>query len=386
MQGITSISNATDDLTNSSSEACVEEHEQQADHINGQSGMVMQVLGQRLYTNNSPQENLPRAQLCIDTIKKSIVKIHLLESPTGDVIKCGSGCVVDSALGLVITGGRVLIQLAYLRRIKKVPDHSVMPVVELAPRSKSKGASGSSSPDEETSNTVHRRLFTAVMVLCHNVNHQEVCILRLGQNIDLSSTIRREKEAAEAAEKKAKKEAPDKKKKRFPLVAALISCMKGKPKAPRDTIPLPIVLYPISYSQLFALPEIRITDSSDISDPDIIITGYFSGRRKPFWGASKFFKIRDDNERSSSKSKNEKKEKYNTLWMDSKFTLDTQIVGSVFINADGEIVGLVCNYVHMESGFALAACRAGYYVIGAEMLKKLLEKARRKCNHHNLRH
>ncbi len=388
VEGLTFESNGTE-ITHS----VEEEHEEQGEIINGhhRDDILMQVLvGQhQCSSDRRPGQNLPRAQLCVDTIKKSIVKIHILESPTGELIKCGSGCIVDSALGLVVTGGRILRQLAYLRRFKNTPDHSVMPIIELAEtetRREKEASAGISTSSETETKVVHRRIFTGVMILCHKMKHQEVCVLRLGQNIDLSSTISLPVTTQEGVDdhhdtKNPEENAEKKKKRRSPLraVAALLSCMNCKSKRVRDTLPLPILLYPISYSQLYALPEIRIAKSNSISDPDTTMTGYFSGRTKPFWASSKYFNLRNENDRSSCSSKKKKKKKmYPTLLMESKFSLDTQIVGSVFINSDGEIAGLISSYVHVESGFALA-CGAGYHVIGAKMLRKAVQKARRYC-------
>ncbi len=373
-------------------------------------------------------EDLPKAQLCVDTIRRAIVSMHLLNTTTGELIRCGSGCVVDSSRGLIVTGGQILRRpnLHRSRRERQMnkdkqkrkgsddnsknsnekassscSEPTMIPIIEIpVPRTRN---SDSTFDDKMTSRSSTKyQYFTASIMVYHIANNQELCVLALGQYIvptahsggyNINTITKKDKEP---------------RKKSF--VSNLSSFLGGlsltlgctEPKCYKTILPLPLAVRPISKSQMKSLHEIRIDDgksngvgihiysgskSMNIHDPDLAITGYFEGRRSPFWANSfnsDFIKLRITKTRDSdldtdpsAESVGVHKPTDDRIVMQTTLSLGTEMVGSSFINGDGVLTGMVCKRIYVEAGF-VSTCSASYHVAEAHLLKKLVTSAQRK--------
>ncbi len=298
------------------------------------------------------QKESRRVRLNTSTVRSSIVSIHLLDTATGEIFTCGSGCVVDRTRGLVITGDQVLRQLSFLQAVPS--SRSITILIKIK-----------NPPSKTIAQGPCRSYFTAQPMMYYSVKNKELCILRLGEYVDLSPSN----------DHKVTEVRTVKKKTAISLMKSFKAwCRRCKAnKSPkRDTLPVPLVLKPISRIQLSSLTEIRIAEEIDINDPNLtLIPGY---RRIPLRVSSGMVEVKISETEVSSRTSTSP-----CFLAETKLPLDIKTVGSAFINGDGVMVGIVCNYVPAETLFAFA-CSAAYYIAGPKLIKTLLEKAQSKCD------
>ncbi len=353
-------------------------------------------------------EDLPKAQLCVDTIRRAIVSIHLMDTATGELIRCGAGCVVDSSRGLILTGGQILRRpKMYIRRRQKNKDKrtssakkeapsasspTMIPIIQIPVPRTHKSDSSSIPGEDTTSSRMKYQYFTASIMMYHIANNQEICVLTLGQYVEPAAHSGYYDECTKINTMNNKEQ----KKKSF--VSKLWSILGGLSlslgctdcQRHKKFLPLPLATKPVSKAQMKSLHEIRIaggnstvvkgtdTGNMNIQDPDLAMTGYFEGRRSPFWASStsdsEFINLRITKTRDSDPLP---RPGDSGIIMQTILSLGTEMVGSSFINGDGVLTGMVCKRIYMEAGF-VSTCSASYHVSEAHLLKKMVKRAQKK--------